>query len=49
MENNKYDKLAEELVATGDYKVIKRFVPVEAYHETSPEDVKIGIFLSGYC
>ena len=45
MENNKYDRLAEELTATGDYKVIKRFVPVEAYNETLSKDAKIGIYL----
>ena len=40
-----YEKLAKELTATGDYKVIKRFMPVDAYNTNPPQDVKIGIYL----
>lgn len=45
MENTKYEKMAHELVATGDYKVIKRFVPVDSYNKTPGNNIKIGIFL----
>ena len=45
MENNHYKEMAEELIKTGDYKVIKRFEPVEFYNEGSSNDLKIGIYL----
>ena len=45
MEKSHYDKLADELIQTGDYKVIKRFEPVEFYNETPGDDIKIGIYL----
>lgn len=45
MDKPHYDKLADELIQTGDYKVIKRFEEVESYNENSPDDIKIGIYL----
>ena len=45
MDKSHYDKLADELVQTGDYKVIKRFEPVEYYNENSSDEIKIGIYL----
>jgi len=35
----------KQLEATGDYRVIKRFIPVEAYHEPNDTNKRIGIFL----
>lgn len=45
MEKSDKEKLVDELVATGDYKIIKRFEPVEYYNTTSNEELKIGIYL----
>jgi len=45
MDKTDYDKLADELIQTGDYKVIKRFSPVEFYNEGTSEDLKVGIYL----
>ena len=45
MENNHYEKIAKELAETGDYKIIKRFEPVEFYNEGSSTDLKIGVYL----
>ncbi|MFK5914839.1 MAG: 3'-5' exonuclease [Woeseiaceae bacterium] len=45
MEKTHNEKLADELTATGDYKVIKRYSPVEFYNEGSSDDLKIGIYL----
>lgn len=45
MEKTHNEKLADELIETGDYKVIKRFEPVEFYTEGSSDDLKIGIYL----
>lgn len=45
MDKSHYEKLADELIETGDYKVIKRFEPVEFYNEGSSNDLKIGIYL----
>ena len=39
------EELAKQLIETGDYKVIKRFQPVEYYNDGSAEDLKIGIYL----
>lgn len=35
----------KQLEATGDYRIIKRFIPVEAYHEPNDTNKRIGIFL----
>ncbi|MGD9000506.1 MAG: 3'-5' exonuclease [Granulosicoccaceae bacterium] len=35
----------KQLEASGDYRVIRRFTPVEAYHSDSVAEKKIGIFL----
>lgn len=35
----------EKLESTGDYRIIKRFVPVEHYCTPTPEDIKIGIYI----
>lgn len=45
MDKIQNEKLAEELRATGDYKVIKRFEAVEFYNENPTDDVKVGIYL----
>jgi len=47
MDKTHNEKLAEELVATGDYKVIKRFEPVEFYNlnPTDADSIKVGIYL----
>jgi len=45
MEQSDYEKIAAQLVETGDYKVIKRFEPVEFYNKGSVDDLKIGIYL----
>lgn len=45
MEKSHNEKLVDELVATGDYKIIKRFEPVEFYNNQSNGDLKIGIYL----
>ena len=45
MEKSDKEKLVDELVATGDYKIIKRFEPVEYYNTTSNEEHNIGIYL----
>ena len=39
------EELAKQLIETGDYKVIKRFQPVEYYNDGSTEELKIGIYL----
>ena len=35
----------EKMEATGDYRIIKRFVPVEHYCTPAPEGIKIGIYI----
>ncbi len=45
MQKTEYEKMAEQLEASGDYRVIRRFQPVSAYHDTKPDNVKIGIYL----
>ena len=45
MEKSDKEKLVDELAATGDYKIIKRFEPVESYNTTSNEELKIGVYL----
>ena len=35
----------EKLEATGDYRIIKRFVPVEYYCTPNSEDINIGIYI----
>lgn len=45
MEKSHYKKLADELIKTGNYKVIKRFEPVEFYNENPGNDIKTGIYL----
>ena len=45
MENDHYEKMADELIKTGDFKVIKRFEPVEYYNKGSSDDLKIGVYL----
>ena len=45
MEKSNYEQLADELIKTGDYKVIKRFQPVEFYNVNPGSDIKIGIYL----
>ena len=39
------DDCVKQLEASGDYRIIKRFVPVAAYHEDSGANKRIGIFL----
>ena len=42
----KEEELIEQLTATGNYKVIKRFEPVDHYHVAdTAKDIKVGIFL----
>jgi len=45
MDKSHFDTLADELIQTGDYKVVKRFEPVEFYNQNPGEDIKIGIYL----
>lgn len=46
MDNQNQQELIDKLMATGDYKVIKRFVPVERYVDANEDmDIKIGIYL----
>lgn len=35
----------KKLEASGDYRIIKRFVPVEYYCHPTPDDIKLGIYL----
>lgn len=37
--------LIQQLEATGNYKIIKRFTPVDRYHEADGLDTKIGLYL----
>jgi len=39
------DDCIKQLEATGDYRIIKRYVPVEAYHQPNEASKRIGIFL----
>ena len=39
------EKLVNQLERTGDYRVIKRFVPVDRYHPDDDLKLKIGIYL----
>ncbi|MBE9516437.1 MAG: hypothetical protein IME93_05615 [Proteobacteria bacterium] len=45
MTNTQHEKCIQELTETGNYKIIKRFEPVEAYNEPANDNVKIGIYL----
>ena len=47
MDTNYYEKIAKELADTGDYKIVKRFQPVEFYNQNpkATDDIKIGIYL----
>ena len=45
MEKADYNKCVDELTKTGNYKIIKRFEPVEFYNESSSGDLKVGIYL----
>lgn len=45
MENNQYEKIIEELTQSGDYKVIKKFKPVDVYNEKTENEIRIGIYL----
>jgi len=39
------DDCIKQLEATGDYRIIKRFIPVEGYHELNDTNKRIGLFL----
>lgn len=39
------DNCIKQLEATGDYRITKRFVPVEMYHQPNDTNKRIGIFL----
>lgn len=39
------ERLINQLEATGDYRVIKRFAPVYEYRQPDGQDTKIGIYL----
>ncbi len=39
------DDCIKQLEATGDYLIIKRFIPVDAYHAPNEAQKRIGIFL----
>ena len=46
MDNQIQQELIDKLTATGDYKVIKRFVPVERYNDINENmEIKVGIYL----
>ena len=46
MDNQIQQELIDKLTATGDYKVIKRFIPVERYNDANEDmDIKVGIYL----
>lgn len=41
----KMEDCIKKLEASGDYRIIRRFMPVQRYHEDTGVDKKIGIFL----
>jgi len=46
MTSSEEQALIEQLTTTGNYKVIKRFSPVDHYHvQNTSADIKVGIFL----
>ena len=45
MTNAHYEEIAQELIKSGDFKVIKRFEPVEFYNNEAPDNLKVGIYL----
>lgn len=45
MEKNMINNCIQQLEASGDYRIIKRYVPVEAYHQPNDASKRIGIFL----
>lgn len=42
---NEMMKCIDKLESSGDYRVIKRFVPVAHYNHSAPDDIKLGIYL----
>jgi len=44
-EQEQEQRLIKQLTATGNYRVIKRFIPVDHYSEPSGNETRIGIYL----
>lgn len=45
MQKSEYEDMAQKLEESGDYRVIRRFVPVEVYNENPGQELKKAIFL----
>jgi DNA polymerase-3 subunit epsilon len=45
LDNSMLEDMVRQLQDTGDYRIIKRFTPVEKYNDSQDNDVKIAVYL----